>query len=226
MVQRVLTLNGPCGITGLTQRGFVMDMEEWHYINVVKPKQDWARVSQQAKIKKVLNKKSKRDIEREDRIEALGGIRIEVEYGTPLTEEDRILRKEVEWDLKYPKRKEKRQTKPKRKQPKKRQFGADRTPQEFLESLLIGAKTRATAKGIPFDITPEDLNLPEVCPVLGIRLSWGSVISNETPSIDRVIPELGYVKGNCNIISMKANRLKNNASKEELEAILAYITSH
>lgn len=198
-----------------------MDMEEWHYINVVKPKQDWARVSQQAKIKKVLNKKSKRDIEREDRIEALGGTRIEIQYGKPLDEDLRQARKELEWDLKYPKRKEKRQPKP---QKEKRKFGAERTPEDFLRCLVTSAKTRATAKGLPFDLTPEDLTLPEFCPVLGIALSWGNVITNETPSIDRVKPELGYVKGNCNIISMKANRLKNNATKEELEAILTYIS--
>lgn len=198
-----------------------MDMQEWHYINVVKPKQDWARVSQQAKIKKVQNKKSKRDIEREDRIETLGGTPIEIQYGEPLSEELRQARKELEWDLKYPKRKEKKPTKP---QKDRRRYGVDRTPEDFLLCLIKSAKTRATAKGLLFDLTPEDLTLPEVCPVLGIALSWGNVITNETPSIDRVIPELGYVKGNCNIISMKANRLKNNATKEELEAILAYIS--
>lgn len=198
-----------------------MDMEEWHYINVVKPKQDWARVSQQAKIKKVQNKKSKRDIEREDRIESLGGTRIEIQYGEPLSEELRQARKELEWDLKYPKRKEKKAYKPKK---EARRVGADRTPEEFLVCLVTSAKTRASAKGLPFDLTAEDLTLPEVCPVLNISLSWSNVITNETPSIDRVVPELGYVKGNCNIISMKANRLKNNATKEELEAILAYIS--
>ena len=203
-----------------------MDMDEWYYLNVTKPKQDWARVSQQAKIKKVQNKKSKRDIEREERIQNLGGSPIEVTYGEPLSEEVRLLRKELEWDLKYPNRKEIKQKKPRVRHTKKRAVGSERTREEFILSLITSAKTRASLKNLPFDLTAEDLELPEVCPVLGIRLSWGSVISNETPSIDRVIPELGYVKGNCNIISMKANRLKNNASKEELEAILAYITSH
>jgi hypothetical protein len=221
MVQGVLTLGGPCGITIAYTRRLLMNMEEWHYINVVKPKQDWARVSQQAKIKKVQNKKSKRDIEREDRIESLGGTRIEIQYGEPLDEDIRQARKELEWDLKYPKRKKKKLPKPRSKM---RRYGADRTPEDFLQSLVVSAKARATTKGLPFDLTPEDLILPEVCPVLGIAMSWGSAIANETPSIDRMVPELGYVKGNCKIISMKANRLKNNATKEELEAILAYIS--
>ena len=35
------------------------------------------------------------------------------------------------------------------------------------------------------------------CPVLGITLNWGGRRTNgDSPSLDRIIPEKGYVKGN------------------------------
>lgn len=41
--------------------------------------------------------------------------------------------------------------------------------------------------------------------------------NEDSPSIDKVIPELGYVRGNVWVISNKANRIKNNATLEELK---------
>jgi hypothetical protein len=203
-----------------------MDMDEWYNEKVLKPKQEWARVSKEAKLTKLRNKMSKRDIEREVRIEALGGKSIEVLYGVPLKEEVRKDRLELEWDLKYPKRKEKKA--PVKRMPKgfKQTKGKKRTKEQFLYQVLMGAKSRAKSKGVPFDITVQDVVIPDVCPVLGIPLKWGDRLTHNTPTVDRVVPELGYVKGNCKVISMKANRLKNNASEEELKAILEYITKN
>lgn len=203
-----------------------MDMDEWYEERIVKPKQEWQRVSAQAKLKKLHNKMSKRDIEREVRIESLGGKPIEVLYGVPLSEETRKVRMELEWDFKYPKRKEKKETLPRMPKGFKQQKGKKRSKKQFLYGVLMGAKSRAKIKGVPFDIELSDIVIPDVCPVFNIPLFWGSKLTNNTPTIDRVVPEKGYVKGNCVVISMKANRLKNNASKEELEAILKYISGH
>ena len=60
--------------------------------------------------------------------------------------------------------------------------------------------------------------IPEKCPVLGIPL--GGVTSrggsDNSPSVDRIIPENGYIRGNVRIISKRANVLKNNGTLDEL----------
>jgi hypothetical protein len=208
------------------ETNMTMSMDDWYEERVVKPKQEWARVSQAAKLTKLRNKMSKRDIEREVRIEELGGKPIEVRYGVPLSEDQRKIRMEIEWDFKYPNRKDKKPIVVRKPKPFSYATGSDRSKEQFIYNALMGAKTRAKLKGVPFDILASDLQIPEECPVLGIPLIWGERLTNNTPTIDRVIPEKGYVKGNCVVISMKANRLKNNASEDDLRAILNYVTSH
>lgn len=87
------------------------------------------------------------------------------------------------------------------------------------------AKIRARYKGLAFDIDVSDLAVPEVCPVLGIRLEWGCSKRqlDSSPTVDRVIPELGYVKGNVRVISWRANRIKSDATAKELAAVLKYV---
>lgn len=78
-------------------------------------------------------------------------------------------------------------------------------------------KFRANRDNISFNLTPEDIVIPEYCPVLGIKLEVGKEFSKEcSPSVDRCNPELGYVKGNISIISMKANQIKTYATSEEI----------
>lgn len=92
--------------------------------------------------------------------------------------------------------------------------------------MYHNAKRRAKEYGIPFDITYKDIEIPEVCPILKIPMVRGVGKSSEfSPSLDRIIPELGYVKGNIAVISSRANRLKNDSSIEELEALLDYMKS-
>lgn len=87
-------------------------------------------------------------------------------------------------------------------------------------------KKRARDKRLPFNLEISDLMLPDACPVLGIKLmnNRGKAKDN-SPSVDRIAPSLGYTKGNVCIISHRANMLKNSASVAELEAILKYVKS-
>ncbi len=86
--------------------------------------------------------------------------------------------------------------------------------------IIKGAKSRALKRNIPFSITEDDIVLPKYCPVLGIELmsniGTGSGGRDNSYSIDRIIPELGYIPGNIQILSHKANSMKFNASPKEL----------
>jgi hypothetical protein len=88
--------------------------------------------------------------------------------------------------------------------------------------LFRSAQLRASALGIPFTITEADIVVPEVCPVLGIRLvrhHRGGKGHDDSFSLDRVVPELGYVPGNIVVMSNRANRMKNNATPAEIEML-------
>ena len=89
----------------------------------------------------------------------------------------------------------------------------------WLAHLVHQAKNRAKQKGVPFDITADDVEMVTVCPYLGIELKQNlneKGPSHNSPTIDRIIPEKGYVKGNVQLISHKANAMKHNATPEEL----------
>lgn len=91
--------------------------------------------------------------------------------------------------------------------------------------LVKQASRRATSLGVPFGITVDDIEIPDVCPVLGIeiRIDARGGFNPSSPSLDRVIPELGYVPGNVRVISNRANLLKRDATLAELEALVAYV---
>jgi hypothetical protein len=92
-------------------------------------------------------------------------------------------------------------------------------------TMLTDAKRRARIKNVPFNIELEDIQIPEICPILGIPIIVGGQIgpSINSPSLDRKIPELGYVKGNIHVVSWRANRLKSDSTVPELEMILKYM---
>lgn len=71
------------------------------------------------------------------------------------------------------------------------------------------------------ELTKEDIQniypYDMICPVLGIKMEIGEKNKNvNSPSIDKIIPEKGYVPGNVIIVSMKANRIKADATPDEI----------
>lgn len=86
--------------------------------------------------------------------------------------------------------------------------------------LLAAAKSNCKKFGIDFGITLEDLQMPEYCNLTGVRLTniLGKGRTKTNASLDRIDSTKGYVKGNVQIISDLANRMKQNASPEELIA--------
>ena len=92
----------------------------------------------------------------------------------------------------------------------------------YLGARLTAKRNNALQKGIPFDLTISDLYpLPEVCPVLGIPLSYGGGHgpADDSMALDRIDPSKGYTKDNVVMVSQRANRIKNNATPAELRKI-------
>jgi hypothetical protein len=101
---------------------------------------------------------------------------------------------------------------------------AEQNRRRYILTLLRDARHRAKKQGIPFSITPADVNIPDKCPILGIPLIPKPPNGRPgpwiySPSLDKIVPELGYVPGNIQILSARANTLKSNGSLEELAAI-------
>ena len=85
--------------------------------------------------------------------------------------------------------------------------------------MLARAKTRARIQGLEFDIGIDDIEIPKVCPILGIELvrhKGSSGGKPASPSLDRVDNSKGYVKGNVIVLSHLANMMKSSATVEYL----------
>lgn len=89
--------------------------------------------------------------------------------------------------------------------------------------IWCGVKKRAKRKKVKFELSVNDIpEIPIYCPVLGIKIKENdkSAPLDSSPSLDRINPREGYVKGNIRIISNRANRIKSDATLKELGLIL------
>lgn len=99
-----------------------------------------------------------------------------------------------------------------------------RRPENIPYRLLTEAKYRAKKRGLEFSIELEDVVVPMVCPVFGIEMRScgnGGGPGDSSPTLDRIDSSKGYVKGNVWVISGKANRIKNNATLQDLRNLIA-----
>jgi hypothetical protein len=86
--------------------------------------------------------------------------------------------------------------------------------------IYKSAQVRAKSKNIPFDLTPSDIVIPAECPALGIPLVRNiKDIGPNSPTLDRFIPSLGYVRGNVRVISNLANRIKTDATTNQVRLV-------
>ena len=77
----------------------------------------------------------------------------------------------------------------------------------------------------------QTMKIPDKCPALGIELDYEGSGGNgwrgrseNSPSIDRINSNIGYNKNNIQILSWRANRIKNDSTPEELLLIYKYLT--
>lgn len=88
-------------------------------------------------------------------------------------------------------------------------------------TMLNSARKRAKALGLPFSISIEDIRIPDLCPITGVKLWSGG--RGTSGSLDRIVPELGYVKNNIGVISLAANQLKGGMSISDIEKLFIYV---
>lgn len=92
--------------------------------------------------------------------------------------------------------------------------------------MLYRTEKRAKRNGIKFKLKIDDIDIPKLCPILGIPLIsnlGGGKPTDNSPTLDRLVPEKGYTQGNVNAISHKANRIKNSGTLEELTKIVQWM---
>lgn len=93
-----------------------------------------------------------------------------------------------------------------------------------------GAKDRAARAGLAFDLDKDYVKsiVPDACPVFGTAFVFigGKVMRPESPTLDRIVPENGYVKGNIAVISAKANAIKSSATASEIRRVADWLQEH
>ena len=93
------------------------------------------------------------------------------------------------------------------------------TPYRLFRSVTASARKR----GLECDITKEDIVVPDLCPILKVPMEQ---FTEFAPSVDRIDNSLGYVKGNIQVISRKANSMKYNASWAELNKFADWVKNY
>ena len=105
------------------------------------------------------------------------------------------------------------------------------TKEGYVNHALLSSKTRAKNKKVKFNLDIEYLQsiATDRCPVFDVELIYASSNKGKgypnpyAAALDRVIPELGYVKGNVVFISNWANSIKSDATEVQLYAVADWL---
>lgn len=87
--------------------------------------------------------------------------------------------------------------------------------------MLSRAKANAKALGYDFNLTIEDIIVPECCPITGFRLTYDGRRMT-SPSLDRIDSSKGYIKGNVVVVSHRANAWKSDATIAQLRKMVEF----
>ena len=87
--------------------------------------------------------------------------------------------------------------------------------------MIRNSKWSAKRRNLEFNLTTDDIQLPEYCPLLDIKLFYNfekrtHFNSFNHASLDRIDNSKGYIKGNIIVISRLANAMKNEANFDQL----------
>lgn len=113
-----------------------------------------------------------------------------------------------------------------------KKYGVDYVPSDSVwYKRASGVFYAARKKGIPLGFQSAvqfaayiKAIAPDKCPVFGKQFTErGSGFDRWAPSIDKIDPSKGYVKGNIQIISMLANCMKRDATVSELHMFANWV---
>jgi hypothetical protein len=99
-----------------------------------------------------------------------------------------------------------------------REKGKEHYRRNLKDRLVHAARTRSKKSGVEFDLTLDDFEIPDVCPLLGIPLyvaEGRKTVKYNSASLDRIDSSKGYTKDNVWVISFKANTMKSNSTLDE-----------
>lgn len=107
----------------------------------------------------------------------------------------------------------------------RKRYEKHKTINPFLHKATR-AKSRASYLKVPYDLDKEYLESlwTGFCPVFDRKIHLD--YDNKDPwsaELDRLIPELGYVKGNVVFLSRKANNFKSNMTADEARKICLWM---
>ena len=98
---------------------------------------------------------------------------------------------------------------------------------KWLQRILCSRGVDVKEREAIIDEYQKDLNkyLPKYCPVLGVELVYGATGARVeySASVDQFNASQGYTFDNINVISWKANRIKNDGTLEDLTKIVAWM---
>jgi len=98
--------------------------------------------------------------------------------------------------------------------------------QKDFKTLWTQLKASAKKRGIPFNLTPNDIDtigIPITCPVLNIPLHFHRHKAlDDSISFDRIDSTKGYSVDNLIIVSYRVNKLKSNATLDEMKQIVVF----
>ena len=109
---------------------------------------------------------------------------------------------------------------------KRTTFLTGKPPKYFWLDKMLTSKG---FKGAEKNDLLNSLNLPDYCPVFGVELNYHGLErhvnsrSDASPSIDRIDSSKDYTADNIQVLSWRANRIKNDATPKELELLANYM---
>ena len=91
------------------------------------------------------------------------------------------------------------------------------------------SKRRARLKNLAFNLSSDYLEkiFPKtcICPILGYKMKVANInLGKLSPTLDRINPRLGYIKGNVEFVTNIANLMMTSATGRDIKKFVKWAT--